>query len=89
MEILPHINPIVFETVTEVHKNYCKDCPSNRAVFPIPDPEAADYEALPDGERQRYVFPCGWRPNKLCKGVCESLDYDESKHAELIKEREI
>lgn len=79
--------PVEPKIVTQVHKNYCPNCPSNRAVFPDSDPEAKEIEGYPDGERQMFVFPCAWRPNKLCKGICESLDYEEEKHGPQLKAR--
>jgi len=71
--------------ITRVHKNYCKNCPSYHGT----DPEAEDIAGLPDGIRQTYVFPCAWRPEALCKGVCEKLGYKEDEHKNLLlKSRE-
>lgn len=68
----------------DVHETYCKNCPSK---WHPQDPEAAGIEALPDGERQKYVFPCAWRREKLCKGVCEVLGFDPDKHGHLLGDR--
>ncbi len=67
---------------TMIHSNYCKYCPS---AFGPDDDESKMIASLPEGEKQKMVFRCAWRPNKLCKGVCEELDYNEDKHAELIR----
>lgn len=67
--------------ITSVHETYCPKCPSHR--YPS-DPESEDIEQLPEGIRQMFVFPCAWRNEKLCKGVCEKLNYIESKHADLL-----
>ena len=73
------------KTPTHVHETYCKNCPS----FYGSDPESEDIARLPDGIRQAYVFPCAWRSEALCKGVCENLGYIESDHKELLlKNRE-
>lgn len=66
----------------EIHKNYCENCPSKPGM--PKDPEAKDIESLPDGIRQRYVFYCGWRSYKLCKGICEQLNYIKEKHENMI-----
>lgn len=49
------------------------------------DEEAADYASLPDGERQMYVFPCAWRGEKLCRGICEKMGYKEELHGEALQ----
>ena len=67
-----------------VHKDNCQYCPSARGS----DPESEMYAALPEGERQLYVFPCAWRPEKLCKGVCEEMGYTEEKHGNLLFNRD-
>ena len=57
---------------TEVHKKPCKNCPS--AHHPR-DPEAQDIlDALSRGEVsfEDVVFPCAWRPEKICRGVYDS-----------------
>jgi len=73
----------VKKRVTAIHSSYCKYCPSNR--FPDDD-ESKMIASMPDGIKQKYVFVCAWRTNKLCRGVCESLDYDEKKHSHLLNE---
>ncbi|MDB4330461.1 receptor activity-modifying protein [bacterium] len=88
MEIQPIPNPILEETITEIHKGYCPRCPSNKEVFPESDPEAEEIASYPDGIKQLYVFPCAWRSNKLCKGVCEELCYTEKEHADLLIKRD-
>lgn len=70
--------------ITAVHESYCSSCPSK---WHKPDPESEEIAGYPDGVRQQYVFPCAWRPNKLCKGVCEELGYDENSHKNLLINR--
>jgi len=70
------------ERVTVIHSTYCKHCPSH--YWPE-DEESEMIASLPEGEKQKYVFPCAWRTEKLCRGVCEQLDYNEKKHAHLLK----
>ncbi len=66
---------------TRIHRHPCARCPS--AHFP-PDPESQDIAALPYAERIRHVFPCGWRPQALCRGVCDELGVDASNVAEAL-----
>ena len=62
-----------------IWKRPCKHCPS--AHFP-PDPESLQmtqfYKA---GEITVWeaIFPCAWRPQKMCKGVCDVMGITE-KH---------
>ncbi|MBV9169077.1 MAG: hypothetical protein JOZ81_03190 [Chloroflexi bacterium] len=52
---------------TEPHAACCRHCPSapGRSL----DPEAADILASTDAMFLReMLFPCGWRPEKLCRG---------------------
>jgi len=69
------------EHPTTPHKNYCKKCPSH--WYPD-DPESTDIKTWPEKERVIQVFVCAWRTSKLCKGVCESVGYVESKHKQLL-----
>lgn len=49
----------------------CPNCPS--AHFPH-DHESEDMEKMFfSGEiGMEYLFPCAWRPTKLCKGLCDN-----------------
>lgn len=67
--------------ITEVHKTYCKNCPSK---WHPADPESLDIASMPDGKKQMHVFTCAWRGEKLCKGVCEDLNYTEEKWGEKL-----
>lgn len=61
----------------QIWKRPCKNCPS--AHFE-PDPEALDIERwFKNGEisLKMAVFPCAWRPAKLCKGVCDRMGVSE------------
>ncbi len=54
-----------------IWKRPCGKCPS--AHYP-PDPEAIDMAAWYRAgkiEAQEAVFPCAWRPKKICKGVAD------------------
>jgi hypothetical protein len=57
----------------EVHLTYCPNCPSHHGPS---DPEADD---IRQGVRAGLinphdaVFPCAWRPKKLCRGVCDEI----------------
>lgn len=62
----------------EPHADYCEHCPS--APHQPSDPETDDImaeiaagHATPD----EWVFPCAWRREKLCKGICERLGYQQ------------
>lgn len=73
----------VAERPTTIHKKPCAHCPS--AHFP-PDPESADIKANWSRAAQiDVVFPCAWRPDAMCRGVCDDLNITEEdlrKHAE-------
>lgn len=59
-----------------IHAAPCKRCPS--AHHP-PDPEALAYQSAPrELQLSEGIFACAWRPNKLCKGVCDSLNVKEA-----------
>ena len=74
---------------TAPHNDYCPNCPSRMGQLYGHDPEAEMFMELPDGEKQKAVFPCAWRPEKLCKGICENQNYDETRHKYLIEERQV
>lgn len=50
----------------EAHPDCCKNCPSNQSGDC--DPFTEDFLALPFHLRSLTVFPCAWRPDKLCRG---------------------
>lgn len=57
--------------MSSIHRSPCKRCPS--AHYPA-DSEAEDIKDMyAKGEitARESVFPCAWRPNKICKGVCD------------------
>lgn len=58
-----------------IHKDPCEHCPS--APHREQDPEAQDMGTAPRDQQLAFVFPCGWRPNKLCKGLCDRLNVTE------------
>lgn len=70
--ILPAIAPPV--RPNKIHAAPCKHCPS--AHYP-PDPEALDMLTWPRDQQLEQMFPCAWRPEKLCKGYCDSLNATE------------
>lgn len=59
----------------EIHKGACKNCPSTRP----PDPESQDIKDHVSKEVfiKQYAFVCAWRPNKLCKGLCDFMEVDQ------------
>lgn len=62
----------------EIHKAPCKHCPSAHAErVGEHDPESQDYKAAPRAIQLESCFPCGWRPEKLCKGYCDYLGVTE------------
>ena len=61
---------------TEIHESPCERCPS--AHFP-PDPEALDMRQWPRRLQVEAAFPCAWRPEKLCKGYCDSIGMTEAE----------
>lgn len=59
-----------------IHRHYCKHCPSRPGFEP--DEITLDFqrESL-EVRRDEGVFPCGWRPQKMCRGICERLGVTE------------
>lgn len=71
IRVLPPVKP----RPTLVHEDACERCPSTH--YPN-DPEAdAVKEAVSAGlvDKRHYVFPCAWRPDKICKGIADQLNY--------------
>jgi len=60
----------------EIHDNYCEKCPSHWSVLNgHSDPETEKMKELSkEAKIQEGLFLCAWRPNKLCKGICEALE---------------
>ena len=70
----------------EIHKAPCKHCPSAAATRSgHHDPESLDYKAAPRDVQIESVFPCGWRPEKMCKGYSDWLGVTESDLLELTR----
>jgi len=67
----------------EVHIDHCPNCPSKWGEIHGHDPETLDMLGWPD--RHLQVFPCAWRPEKLCRGICDLFGYDKEKHGEEIR----
>lgn len=61
---------------TKIHLAYCKHCPSAPGL--PSDPEAEELAASDYETRKLAAFPCAWRPEKLCKGICEELRITEA-----------
>jgi hypothetical protein len=60
---------------TRIHTEPCERCPS--ANYPM-DPQVSDIKNLWSRVDQlESVFPCAWRPEKLCKGYCDLLNVKE------------
>jgi hypothetical protein len=61
-----------------IHARPCKHCPSAIGEkLGQHDEEATDYKAAPRDVQLESAFPCGWRPEKLCKGYCDFLGITE------------
>ncbi len=72
----------------EIHKGCCKHCPSNNnAKEGIIDPESEDIKSSFPKETiaKEILFVCAWRPNKLCKGICDYYGIDEQYIAKCNK----
>ena len=63
----------------EIHKACCKECPSNNNVKQgIIDPESAEIKTYPkELIIKEFLFVCAWRPNKLCKGLCDYYNINQ------------
>lgn len=63
----------------EIHKGCCKNCPSNNNLKQgITDFESEEIKTYPkDLIIKEFLFVCAWRPNKLCKGLCDYHEIDE------------
>lgn len=57
-----------------VHRECCERCPSAKGQ---PDEFTKDFMKLPLDLRRMTVFPCAWRPNKLCKGYYDLMERGE------------
>ena len=65
--------------MNKIWKYRCKNCHS---AHHKPDPEALDMERwfkAGEIEIEVAIFPCAWRPNKLCKGVCDKMGVGEKE----------
>lgn len=66
------LDRLVFERPrpTAIHAAPCKHCPS---ACDVHDPEAWEYKRAPRRVQLDCLFVCAWRPDKLCKGLCDFL----------------
>lgn len=64
----------------EIHKGFCKNCPSNHnKKNGTIDEESEQIKTFPkELIAKEYLFVCAWRPNKLCKGNCDDMGIDEN-----------
>lgn len=65
-----------------IWKEPCPNCPS---AHHEPDPEALQIERwYKNGEvgLEVAIFPCAWRPQKYCKGVCDKMGVVEKQISE-------
>lgn len=75
------LNNMFPERHTIIHKGCCKHCPSNNMrKAGLTDPESKDLkEGLPKETLVKdYLFVCAWRPDKLCKGLCDYFEIDQN-----------
>lgn len=70
---------------TEIHKACCKRCPTNQnKVNGTVDPESTEIKTYPkDLIVKEFLFVCAWRPDKLCKGLCDYFEIDEKFIADV------
>ena len=63
----------------KIHKTCCKKCPSEyNRKHNFKDPETEEIKLLSkELIVKEFLFVCAWRPNKLCKGLCDKLEIDE------------
>lgn len=57
-----------------IHKQCCELCPSAKG-FDEETKEIATYRK--DLIVTEFLFVCAWRPNKLCKGICDNMKIDQ------------
>jgi len=89
LKIRASFDPATYVKPTAVHEKPCPRCPS--AHYP-PDPESEEIirwvkaGKMPASEA---VFSCAWRPEKLCRGVCDNVGYSEPSQAdkEVVNEK--
>ena len=72
--ILPPL-PTPTERPKVIHKQCCPNCPSAPGREPTPDTQ--DFLEAPRAIQIESCFPCGWRPDKLCKGYCDTMRVTE------------
>jgi hypothetical protein len=62
-----------------IHKACCKHCPSKIGMEnDCMDDEAKEIAQYPKEVIVReFLFVCAWRPEKLCKGLCDFLEIDQ------------
>ncbi len=66
-----------------IHKTACKNCPSVKGT----DPENEDFKLLPKQVvAEKFLFVCGWRNSRLCKGLCDSHGIDQEFLNKLHKQ---
>ena len=60
-----------------IHAHPCRRCPS--AHF-SPDPEAEQIAGLVQSGKltpAEAVFPCAWRPTRICRGAADTYGYTD------------
>ena len=58
-----------------IHETCCKHCPSKQGT----DPEVQDVLTWPREQQLETLFVCAWRPDKLCRGYCETLNVTQKE----------
>lgn len=53
----------------DVHEKHCGPCPASLGH----DPETEDLAKLPIELRRLTMFPCAWRPEKVCRGYVDLM----------------
>lgn len=71
----------------KVHTKPCKHCPSAHYA---PSPEGIDmcaYYLKNEITEENFVFNCAWRPEKICKGIYDRLQFMKQVKETLLLDR--
>lgn len=70
------------ERPKEIHDSPCEHCPS--AHYPM-DEDCKEIYAMDKATRIKSIFPCAWRVEKLCKGICDVMEVSQQDVNELAE----
>ena len=74
-----------------IHKGCCKNCPTEKnQKGGVIDSESEDIKTYPkEVISNEFLFVCAWRPNKLCKGICDFYDINQEYLDEKVSKESI